>query len=30
MATAEYEMQENQLFLFGDGVRISLEIDGPK
>jgi len=30
MATTEYEMQGNQLFLFGDGVRITLEIDNPK
>ncbi|MBI3960099.1 MAG: META domain-containing protein [Chloroflexi bacterium] len=28
--TTEYEMQGNQLFLFGDGVRITLEIDNPK
>lgn len=30
MATTEYEMEGNQLFLFGDGVRITLEIDNPK
>ena len=30
MATTEYEMQGNQLFLFGDGVRITLEMDNPK
>lgn len=29
-ATTEYEMQGNQLFLFGDGVRITLEMDNPK
>ncbi|MBI3960097.1 MAG: META domain-containing protein [Chloroflexi bacterium] len=30
MATTEYEMEGNQLVLFGDGVRITLEIDNPK
>jgi len=30
MATTEYEMQESQLFLFGDDVRITLEIDNPE
>ncbi len=29
-ATTEYEMQGNQLFLFGDGVRITLVMDGPQ
>ncbi|MBI3960098.1 MAG: META domain-containing protein [Chloroflexi bacterium] len=28
-ATTEYEIQGNQLFLFGDDVRITLEIDNP-
>ena len=28
--TTEYEMQGNQLFLFGDGVRITLEMDAPQ
>jgi hypothetical protein len=28
--TTAYEMQGNQLFLFGDGVRITLEMDNPK
>jgi len=30
MATTEYEMQGNQLFLFEDDVRITLEIDNPE
>jgi len=30
MSTTEYEMQGNRLFLFGDDVRITLEIDNPK
>jgi len=29
MSTTEYEMQGNRLFLFGDDVRITLEIDNP-